>query len=245
MLFTNCVSSLLAFVFAACKVCAQQGVAIAQKIFQTGVSWRHFNFSGSKQESYRSRIILVSLLFALMLPASVFCVEREWSMGVYGGKHFDTEPANFANGNTNYVNQFIVALTASKSVWRDDTLPLSLEIDGMVGYQFGFESFYEAAIAPVLRWSSFPWKETLQTDFRFGPLGASYTTKISPLERGKDGNGSKTLNFLVVELAFSLPEKQENEVFLRLHHRCTIYDLINNYGANGEDFFALGFRQFF
>jgi len=30
-----------------------------------------------------------------------------------------------------------------------------------------------------------------------------------------------------------------------LHHRCTIYDLMNNYGANGEDFFALGWRRRF
>ncbi len=29
---------------------------------------------------------------------------------------------------------------------------------------------------------------------------------------------------------------------MRLHHRCAIYDTLNNYGAHGEDFFAMGYR---
>lgn len=103
----------------------------------------------------------------------------------------------------------------------------------------------EVVIAPVLRWSSFPWKEILQTDLRLGPLGVSYTTTVSPLERGTDGNGSHTLNFLLIELAFSLPQKKSEEFFVRLHHRCAIYDLINNDGANGEDFLAFGYRHRF
>jgi hypothetical protein len=221
----------------------QKGIPAFLEIFDRKLAGR--NPSGKTPESHQHCFYLIFLMVSLMSPIGASCAEPDWSIGAYGGKHFDTEPANFANGNTKYQNQFIAAVTASKNVWRDETLPFSLEIDGMVGYQFGLESFYEVAVAPVLRWSSFPWKETLQTDFRFGPLGVSYTTIVSPLERGVEGKGSKTLNFLLVELAFSLPEKKANEVFLRLHHRCTIYDLLNNYGANGEDFFALGYRQFF
>lgn len=200
---------------------------------------------GESSGSHQQRFFFIFLFLSLLLPVGASCAEHDWSIGVYGGKSYDTEPANFADGRTNYLNQYIAAVTASKYLWRDDTLPLALELDGMIGYQFGLESLYEIAVAPVLRWSSFPWKDTLQTDFRFGPLGVSYTTGINPLEYGRDGKASKTLNFLMVELAFSLPHKKENEVFLRLHHRCTIYDLLNDYGANGEDFLALGYRQFF
>jgi hypothetical protein len=85
----------------------------------------------------------------------------------------------------------------------------------------------------------------LQTDLRLGPLGLSYTTSVSPLERGTDGRGTQTLNFLMIELAFSSPQRKSQEYFVRLHHRCAIYDLINNYGANGEDFLALGYRHRF
>lgn len=194
---------------------------------------------------YLQQSIFIFLSALLMIPASAFSQELDWSMGAYGGKYYDTEPAGFTQGQREYLNQFIVALTASKTVWRSEILPLSLEIDGMIGHQFGLATLSEIAIAPTLRWSSFPWNSILQTDFRFGPLGVSYTTIVSPLEKDLNGNGSQTLNFLLAELAFSLPQDQSKEIFLRLHHRCSLYDVINNYGANGEDFFALGYRNFF
>ena len=31
-------------------------------------------------------------------------------------------------------------------------------------------------------------------------------------------------------------------LLVRLHHRCAVYDLLNNYGANGEDFLSFGYR---
>lgn len=185
------------------------------------------------------------LLAFLIFPASASGAERDWSIGVYAGQYYDTEPAGFSQGKAGYLDQYIVAVTASKTVWRDQALPLSLELDGMIGHQFGLASLQEIAIAPAVRWSGFPWNGTLQTDVRVGPLGLSYTTSVSPLERGPNGNGSQTLNFFFAELDFSLPEIKSKKIFLRLHHRCSSYDLINNYGANGEDFFALGYRQYY
>lgn len=191
------------------------------------------------------RRFVLTLSVFLLLPTSAWCAESDWSMGGYVGKFYDTEPAGLTQGNARFLNHHIVALTASKTVWRSQTLPLSLEIDGMLGQQFGQASLTEIAIAPVLRWSSFPWRETLQTDLRLGPLGVSYTSVVSPLELGPDGKGSQTLNFLMIELAFSRPRTKSGEVFVRLHHRCAVYDLLNNYGANGEDFLAFGYRHHF
>jgi hypothetical protein len=177
--------------------------------------------------------------------ASARAQEPQWSIGFYGGRFYDTEPAGFTQGKAGFLNQNIFALTASKTLWRSATLPLSLEIDGMLGQQWGTDSLTEIAVAPVLRWSSFPWKDTLQTDLRLGPLGLSYTSKVSSLERGTDGKGSRILNFLMIELAFSKPQKKSDEFFIRLHHRCAVYDLLNNYGANGEDFLSVGYRYRF
>jgi len=181
----------------------------------------------------------------LMFPLSASCAELDWSIGGYGGQYYDTEPAGLIKGKANFLNQYIVALTASKTVWRSSSLPLALEIDGTIAQQFGVASLSEFAIAPVLRWSGFPWNGTLPTSFRFGPLGFSHTTTVSPLERGPSGEGSRNLNFLLIELTFSRPQAKSEEVFVRLHHRCTINDLLNNYGANGQDFLALGYRRFF
>ena len=186
--------------------------------------------------------LLLFLLGILLVPASAAGEEFDWSIGGYGGQYYDTEPAGFTQGKANYLNHYIVAVTGSKTLWRFESLPLTLEVDGMIGHQFGIATLDEIAVAPVLRWSSFPWNDYLQTDFRIGPLGISYTNIVSPLERGTDGNGSHILNFFVAEFAFSLPRNPANEVFMRLHHRCAIYDLINNFGANGEDFLAFGYR---
>jgi hypothetical protein len=168
-----------------------------------------------------------------------------WSMGFYAGKYYDSEPAGILQGRANFMDQHMLALTASKTVWRSESLPMSLEIDGMVGQQFGIDALTEIAVAPVLRWSSFPWNNVLQTDLRLAPLGLSYTSKVSSLELGTEGKGSRMLNLLLIELAFSRPQHKSGEVFVRLHHRCAVYDLLNNYGANGEDFLAFGYRHRF
>jgi hypothetical protein len=120
-----------------------------------------------------------------------------------------------------------------------------LEIDGMVGLQRGSASLGEIAVAPALRWSGFPWNESVHTSFSVAPLGISYTTSVSPLELGKDGRGSRTLSWLFLEVALSRPSDRSNEFFMRLHHRCAVYDKLNDFGANGEDFFVLGFRRRF
>ena len=190
-----------------------------------------------------SLCVLVALpLVCLMGPQQALSAESRWSLGGYGGKFYDTEPAGLTQGKASFLNQHMVAITASKTLWRSRTLPMSLEIDGMLGQQFGIDSLTEIAVAPVMRWSGFPWNDLLQTDLRLGPLGLSYTSKVSSLERGPDGQGSQTLNFLMLELAFSRPQDTSREVFVRLHHRCAVYDLLNNYGANGEDFLSFGYR---
>lgn len=199
----------------------------------------------SRRRTFRHRLPSVLAVAGLLLPAWAWCSEPDWGLGVYAGQHYDTEPAGIIKGNAGFQSQYIVAVTASRTVWRSGSLPLTLEIDGMAGHQFGVATLQEFAVAPVLRWSGFPWNETLPTALRVGPIGVSYTTDISPLERGVNNQGSRWLNFLVIEAAFSLPQARANELFVRLHHRCTIYDLINNYGANGEDFLAIGLRRRF
>ncbi len=115
----------------------------------------------------------------------------------------------------------------------------------MVGLQSGLATLGEVAVAPVLRWSGFPWSNRFPTHLRLAPLGVSYTTEVGPLERSPSGRGSRSLNWLFIELAFSKTDNKSQEMFFRLHHRCAVYDLLNNYGANGEDFFAVGFRRNF
>ncbi|TNC97006.1 MAG: hypothetical protein FD121_978 [Gallionellaceae bacterium] len=185
------------------------------------------------------------LCMCLTVPMHAYCEEFDWSIGGYAGQHYDTAPAWILEGDARFAKQYMVAITATKTIWRSKTLPLSLEIDGMFGHQSGVATLQEIGIAPVVRWDGFPWNETLRTGLRLAPLGVSYTTSVSPLERGATGKGSRTLNLLLIELGFALPATSSKEVFVRLHHRCSIYNLLNDYGANGEDFLALGYRYRF
>ena len=191
------------------------------------------------------RTAAVLLAWLPVLPWGAWAAEPDWSLGVYGGIYYDSEPAGFTQGRANYLGQRLLALTGSKTFWRSESWPISLEIDGMIGQQFGIDSLTEIAVAPVLRWSGLPGRQWLQVDLRLAPLGLSHTSKVSSLERGVDGQGSRTLNYLFIELAFARPQTAAHELFIRLHHRCSLYDKINNYGANGEDFLALGYRYRF
>lgn len=179
------------------------------------------------------------------LPASAQAEDTGWRVGAYAGKYYDTEPGGFLAGRAGFVDQYLLAVTANKTVWQAQSLPFAVEIDGMVGTQWGQAELQEIAIAPVLRWSGMPGRDVLRTDLRFAPLGISYTSVVSPLERGRGGQGSNTLNWLFIEAAFSSPKNTRDEFFMRLHHRCAIYDLLNDFGANGEDFLAFGFRRRF
>lgn len=192
------------------------------------------------RRSAAAPLLLLSALF--LLPLDARSEELNWSLGGYGGQYYDTEPAGIIKGKAGFVNHYMLALNGSKTVWRSETLPLRLEIDGVIAQQFGVATFNEIAVAPVLRWSGFPWNKYLPTSIAAGPLGVSYTTIVSPLEKNVSGEGSQVLNFLMLEVAFASPQDPSKEVFVRLHHRCTIYDLLNNYGANGDDFLTLGYR---
>jgi hypothetical protein len=185
-------------------------------------------------------------LMALLLPSiAVHANAPDWSVGVYGGQYHDTEPAGFLTGRSQFQSQYLLALTASTTVWRSQDWPLALELDGMIGQQWGQASLSEVAVAPVLRVHAWPGRKPWPLDLRLAPFGISHTSSVSPLEMGPSGKGSQTLNFLMIEAAMSFDKDRGHEWFARLHHRCTIYDLMNNYGANGEDFFALGWRKRF
>ncbi|MFY8043756.1 MAG: hypothetical protein ACOVOD_12615 [Rhodoferax sp.] len=187
---------------------------------------------------------MIATIATVWSPTST-AQDDSWSLGLYAGRYYDTEPAGFVQGKANFLDQNMLAITAKKTLWSSPSLPYSIELDAMVGIQGGIATLGEVAIAPALRWHGFPWQDTLRTSVSIAPLGISYTTKVSPLELGRDGKGSQWLNWLFLEVAASSPRANSVEYFARLHHRCAVYDLLNNYGANGEDFLTFGIRRRF
>jgi len=191
------------------------------------------------------QLAVVALVVAL-LPLRDACAEMSpWRMGVYAGQYYDSDPGELVQGNARFVNQYLLALNVNRPVWESPSWPFALELDGMLGQQFGQATLQEIGLAPMLRWNRFPWDKTLGTALRLAPFGISYTTTVGPMERGPGGQGSPFLNLMLLELAFSAPRQPSDVYFIRLHHRCNIYDALNDYGANGEDFLAFGYRRAF
>ena len=171
--------------------------------------------------------------------------DHDWGIGIFGGKFYDSAIGDFLFfKNSKFLDHYMVGITADKTLWRAQSYPLSLQIEGLLAYQFGKDSFMEFGVAPRLTWSGFPWNDYLYTRFRVAPIGASMTSARSKLERD-NGDGAHLLYYCFVEIAFSPPKATENELFLRLHHRCSFFNQLSNKKINGEDFLLLGFRRNF
>lgn len=114
----------------------------------------------------------------------------------------------------------------------------------------GYHTHEEYNALLILRWLEFPWNRYLVTSFAFGD-GLSYATKEPPIEmnqhnknHGTENETSKLLNYMLFELAFALPQYQQFNVVLRIHHRSGIFGLINGV-SGGSNFIGAGVKYYF
>ena len=73
----------------------------------------------------RQRAVALMLASLLALPLAEAAEKLDSSFGVYAGQYYDSDPASFSQGRANYLNQYLVALTGSKTVWRASSWPVS------------------------------------------------------------------------------------------------------------------------
>ncbi len=102
----------------------------------------------------------------------------------------------------------------------------------------------------VLRWVKFPWNQYLNTSLALGD-GLSYATKLPPVEmdqhainHGDEYKVSKLLNYLMLELSFSIPRFSSYSTFARIHHRSGIFGFFNGV-KGGSNFVTGGIRTVF
>lgn len=143
--------------------------------------------------------------------------------------------------NTSFENTWIVNASASHLLWElDENTWLDGELG--VGKRFGDSAAWEFFGLVFLRWDGLPWNEWVYTSIGVG-IGPSYATEISETERRKSGNdqGSRTLNMLVPEIAFALPDDEATQLVFRLHHRSGVFGLFNGV-TGGSTFATVGVR---
>ena len=140
-------------------------------------------------------------------------------------------------------SSYLVDLDGVYTLRRFQVLPIDLEVQGEVAKRFGMDHQSEVDLISVVRWKKFPWNDKLYTNFRFGFLGGSYVSSISPWEKQDSGNnkGSKFLQLLIGEFTFSPSENAGYEAFIGLHHRSGVFTLINGV-TGGSNYFMVGMR---
>ncbi len=194
-------------------------------------------------------------------------------IALYGGVESNTRLISIFSFDINPVDTGIATLAVGKRIWTNKK-NLSLEIEFQFSKFFGshvYECNCEACVnehrskdqnhsarqeheeinaALVLKWTEFPWNKYVNTYISFGE-GVSYATEQPPCEtdyhamnHGFDYNASQTLNYLMLDIGFSLPKFPDYAVFYRIHHRSGIYGLIKDV-QGGSNFVGFGLRRRF
>jgi hypothetical protein len=88
-----------------------------------------------------------------------------------------------------------------------------------------------------------PRDHRLDTSFAIGD-GISYASKKPKIELDKMGKTSNVLNYLMLELEFTMPRQPKVSLFTRIHHRSGVFGLINNV-SGGSNMIVGGLRFHF
>jgi hypothetical protein len=162
-------------------------------------------------------------------------------------------------------------LAVGKEFWRYHDY-VAFELEGQVAKYFGGYTFEcdsdecmrlppeqrarktqdhaEINAAVVLRWLHFPWDRYIDTSFAIGE-GLSYATSVPAAEENMhyetfdvEYETSNLLNYLMFELALSLPGNQSWSLVGRIHHRSSIFGLLAD-SQSGSNTLCVGLRYDF
>lgn len=154
-------------------------------------------------------------------------VQRDWMLTGYGAQLSPDTLGETLTFNAHYEDSYIAVLSLAKRIHSFKKLPVDFEMEGQVGKHFGEQNHFEVNAVPmVFRWKNFPWDKYVDTSVAVG-AGVSYAFEKPDIEEnsvGKDKTSPKLLGYLMLEFAFSLPDKPQWSFVTRVHHRS---------GANG------------
>ena len=189
-----------------------------------------------------SRIMI--LLCIVDLTIGVARADDKWFASLYVGQFSNTALNEIVRFNTRLESSEVYVLSLGKELTRYKD-KLGIEVEGQVGAHSGEQNHMEINAALTLRWHPFPWDRYVDTSLAFGN-GISYAFEDPPLEirEADDEKTSKTLYYILVELAFSVPQRPQWDLFVRIHHRSSVFGLINGLFA-ASNFVGMGVRYHF
>lgn len=180
----------------------------------------------------------------LLIGASCYAADDKWFVGAYGGQFSNTALNEIVRLGTDFEDSYVYVLSVGKQlgVYKNT---IGYELEGQVGVHSGDQDHVEANCAFTLRWLPFVWDKYIDTSLAFGN-GLSYASEDPPLE-ARESDDKKTNQwqyYISVELAFVLPQNPKWELFVRIHHRSSVFGLIGG-NWSGSNFVGPGIRYYF
>lgn len=167
-----------------------------------------------------------------------------WFVSLYTGQYSDTALNEIVRFNTQFENSYVHVLSLGKElgVFKDK---IGMEVEGQVGLHSGIQSHSEFNLSYSLRWLPFYWDRYLDTSFAFGN-GVSYASSDPELEiiESDDDKTNQWLYYILVEMAFVVPNYEQCDFFVRIHHRSSVFGAIDGIVA-GSNFVGAGVRYRF
>lgn len=190
-------------------------------------------------------------VFFLLLPIHVHAFDKVFVQGYYG-QVADMSLQNFFESpgrTTDFKDANMLTLgCGGETLFWEDRFSLGGEVNGSYHWGYEHQEFGEVSVALFLRWYKFPWQTKILRSISVGD-GLSYVTDYPEYEidlgggKGEDAMREHLLNYLFIELAFGISE--QIDVFLRLHHRCTVWGFFGPPNPGGVTFPSLGVRYTF
>jgi hypothetical protein len=171
--------------------------------------------------------------------------EDGYFLSLYGGQVSDTQFNAIVRGIVDFKDYYLVAGALGKElmVWKDR---IGIEVEGQVVKHIKGSEHWEFNPLLTLRWLPFPWDQTLDTSFAWGN-GFSYATEDPEFEVEESSHGNRTsqvLYYFMVEWVFAFPDAPQWGFFSRIHHRSSVFGLIDGIMA-GSNYVTLGLRYHF
>lgn len=169
---------------------------------------------------------------------------KPWFTSFYWGQFSDTALIDNLQFNHDFESSHVCAVSVGKEIWRYKER-IAFEVEGQVGGHTGKQDNREINLALTLRYLPFFWDPIVDTSFAFGN-GLSYATHRPALEEEAAGeeHTSQVLYYILVEWAFSLPNRPRWDLFWRIHHRSGVYSRLAGDHAV-SNFVGVGLRYRF
>jgi len=197
-----------------------------------------------KQFCWHFSGVVLAMILALA-PKTVSAGTDNWFASAYVGQYSNTALNEIIRFNTDVEDSYVTVLSVGKglgTIWNDR---IGMELEGQLGTHSGDQSHQEVNLSFTLRWLPFPWDQYLDTSFAFGN-GLSYAMEEPELEirEADDNETTRLLYYILVETAFSLPDRPQWDLFIRIHHRSSVFGTFDNTFA-ASNFVGLGLRYHF